>query len=474
MIFFGIPSVGQIKPKTLFGDDNHYGFIQTLLGEKYERSAIAKKCSEYYEKNTEDYWGRIITIINFLGIKKLNEENRFSSNQLLDFIAEKFDQSDFEPSEILFDYLLCQWQYPHPIVTKTTDLKALDITLVNPRQNVAVFKPYILILAILKELHKISPESSYFTKEEFYWFGYQAYECNCSNMKIGNESSLAISILNIRKNGWSKFKPIENLDKTSTHLNYPLGFLRNSSVLTDNGTEYDLGSEFFIGLKKSKSIITDINSLINSSKNIYEFDRNLSVKNNKLGFEYSNYLYSTELIKKWLEGVTIYEENKNLFLGIHKVDIINFNESEFKKRKVEIQLNRLSDLDQISISKRRTEQYILREYLLGGHDSGSCAICSKEYPIKFLATAHIKKRSKCTIEEKKDINVVMPTCHFGCDKLFEDGYVIVKEGIIQNNISTKTSTPSIKDYIHNLENNKCNYYNENTQRYFKEHEGSYV
>jgi hypothetical protein len=469
MIFFGIPSVGQIKPKTLFGDDNHYGFIQTLLGEKYERSVIAKKCSEYYDKDTDEYWDRIITISNFLGIKKLDEENKFCDIPLLDFVVEKFDQSDFEPSQILFDYLLCQWQYPHP-TTKTTDLGVLDIRMVNPRQNVAIFKPYILILGVLKELYNMSPKSSYFTKEEFYWFGYHAYKSNCSNMVIGNENNLAKSILDIRKNGWSKFKSIK---KSGVHLSYPLGFLRNSSVLTDNGAEYNVDSKFFIGLKKSGSIIADINSLINSSKKIFEFDRDLSAHNEKLGFQYSNYLYETKSIKDWLDAVSIYDNNKYLFISLLK-DRANFNESEFKKRKVEIQLNRLSDLDQISISKRRTEQYILREYLLGGHDRGSCAICSKVFPIKFLATAHIKKRSKCTIEEKKDINIVMPTCHFGCDKLFEDGYVIVKEGIIKNNISKKQSTPSIEDYIHNLENNKCNYYNENTQRYFKEHEGSYV
>lgn len=469
MIFFGIPSVGQIKPKTLFGDDNHYGFIQTLLGEKYERSAIAKKCSEYYDKDDDGYWDRIITISNFLGIKKLDEQNRFCDIPLLDFVAEKFDQSDFEPSQILFDYLLCQWQYPHP-ATRTTDLDVLDIRMVNPRQNVAIFKPYMLILGVLKELYIISPKSSYFTKEEFYWFGYQAYKSNCSNMVIGNENTLAKSILDIRKNGWSKFKSIK---KSDVHLSYPLGFLRNSNVLTDNGAEYNVDSKFFIGLKKSGSITADIDSLINSSKKLFEFDRDLSAQNEKLGFEYSNYLYDTESIKDWLDTVSIYDGNKDLFISLNK-ELTNFNESEFNKRKIEIQLNRLSDLDQISISKRRTEQYILRQYLLEGHDLGSCAICSKEYPIKFLATAHIKKRSKCTIEEKKDINVVMPTCHFGCDKLFEDGYVIVKEGIIQNNISTKTTTPSIIDYIHNLENNKCNYYNEDTQRYFKEHEGSYV
>lgn len=473
MIFFGIPSVGQLKPKTLFGDDDHYGFIQTLIGEKYVRAIISDKCSNYYETNKLGYWDRLITIINFLGLKKLDKNNTFCSVPLLDFVVEKFDVGDFIPSEILFDYLLSQWQYPHPIVTRTTDLVALDVTLVNPRLNVPIFKPYILILAVLKELYKISPELAYFTKEEFYWFGYQAYQTSGSSMRLDNAKFLAEQIISIRKDGWSNFEEIKDVTSTATHLSYPFGFIRNSSILTDEKLDYNIESDFFIGLKRIANILDHIDSIINSSSEIFEFDRNKSPQDRELCFDYSNYLYNKDRINSWLENVTIYSLKDDVFLHVtdefYENDVI-----DFKKRKAEIQLGRLFNLDQISISKRRTEQYILREFLLGGHDIGFCAICSKEYPIKFLATAHIKKRSRCTIEEKKDINIVMPTCHFGCDKLFEDGYLTVIKGIIQNNTSTKVSTPSIEDYISKLENNKCNYYNENNQRYFKEHERSFV
>jgi hypothetical protein len=473
MIFFNVPSVGQLKPETLFGDDDHYGFIQTLIGEKYVRAIISDKCSNYYETNNTGYWDRLITIINFLGLKKLDNDNTFCNIPLLDYVGEKFDEGDFMPSQILFDYLLCQWQYPHPIVTRTANLEALDITLVNPRLNVPIFKPYILIIAVLKELYKISPEIAYFTKEEFYWFGYQAYQSSGLSMRLDNTVFLAEQILGIRKNGWSKFADIKEISSTATHLSYPLGFIRNSSILTDEKNDYNIGSDFFIGLKKLTDISEHLDSIINSSSASFEFDRNKNPHDKDLCFSYSNYLYNQESINAWIENVTFYNLKNDAFLNVISEDYKN-EAIDIKKKKAELQLGRLFNLDQISTSKRRTEQYILREYLLGGNDSGSCAICSKEYPINFLATAHIKKRSKCTIEEKKDINIVMPTCHFGCDKLFEDGYVIVRDGIIQNNISNKKFTPSIEDYINNLENNKCNYYNENTQRYFKEHERSYV
>jgi len=467
MIFFGIPSVGQIKPQTLFGDDNHFGFIQTLFGEKYVRAVIIKKCSEYYDKdeNKEEYWDRIITIANFLGMKKLDNEDRFCNIPLLDSIAEKFDKSNYEPSQIFLNYLLCQWQYPHP-TTKTTDLKILDIKMLNPRKNISVFKPYLLILRVLKELYIISPNSSYFTKEEFYWLAYHIYKSNCSNVVIDNEQKLSKSILEIREHGWAQFKSIE---KSNVHLSYPLGFLRNSNVLTDNGIEYNVNTKFFIGLKKDKSIIEDIDSLINSSKKTFEFDRTLSANNQKLVFDYSNYLYDSESIKDWLNSVSIFKEKDNSLTRILE-NLKNFDDSEIKRKKVEIQLNRLSNLNQISIAKRRTEQYILREFLFSGKLIGSCAICSNEYPIKFLATAHIKKRSECSDEEKKDINVVMPACYLGCDKLFEEGYVTVTNGLIKNNILKTTTTQPIIKYIKKIENKNCSYYNENTKKYFKQHE----
>ena len=53
MIFFSIPSVGQLKPSTLFGEDDHFGFIQSLIGEKYNRAEISEKSLIYYDKKND-------------------------------------------------------------------------------------------------------------------------------------------------------------------------------------------------------------------------------------------------------------------------------------------------------------------------------------------------------------------------------------------------------------------------------------
>jgi len=88
-------------------------------------------------------------------------------------------------------------------------------------------------------------------------------------------------------------------------------------------------------------------------------------------------------------------------------------------------IEKLDVLDSLSQKKRRIEQRLLREYLLP-EDTGRCALCGRTFPIQFLVAAHIKARSACSDNEKRDIeNVAMPNCRFGCDELFERGFISV-------------------------------------------------
>ena len=87
-----------------------------------------------------------------------------------------------------------------------------------------------------------------------------------------------------------------------------------------------------------------------------------------------------------------------------------------------------------SVERRvRREQRLLREALGLGIGSHPCSLCGRTYPDRLLIAAHIKKRSKCTYEEKTDIPAIaMIACAFGCDALFEHGYVVVNdEGLIE-------------------------------------------
>ena len=72
MIFFGAPSVNQPKHETLFGNDDHYGFIKTLVGKVYEPRDVSKECKIYYNKKGDKFWGQIITLLHWTGLKKLD------------------------------------------------------------------------------------------------------------------------------------------------------------------------------------------------------------------------------------------------------------------------------------------------------------------------------------------------------------------------------------------------------------------
>jgi hypothetical protein len=84
------------------------------------------------------------------------------------------------------------------------------------------------------------------------------------------------------------------------------------------------------------------------------------------------------------------------------------------------------DLDRPRDAAERGEQARLRRVVFGTAPRASCSICGKDYPVAFLRAAHIKRRSACSDEERRDLsNVAMPACLFGCDTLYELGFVAV-------------------------------------------------
>ena len=128
-----------------------------------------------------------------------------------------------------------------------------------------------------------------------------------------------------------------------------------------------------------------------------------------------------------------------------------------------------SDLNIERSVKGRKEQSFLRKYLFKDETSCSCGICGRTFPVDMLVTAHIKKRSECSLEEKMDFeNIVMPMCKFGCDDLYEKGYIYVKDGQVKLN-HKKWSTADMSAEFVKVEGRVCEYYNENTKLYFEAH-----
>jgi len=91
---------------------------------------------------------------------------------------------------------------------------------------------------------------------------------------------------------------------------------------------------------------------------------------------------------------------------------------------IDAAIRALDKLEADYLARRRLEQDALRSFLLGGRGVGRCKICEREYGAGFLVAAHIKMRAKCTNTEKRDFrNVAMLACKFGCDELYERGYI---------------------------------------------------
>jgi hypothetical protein len=84
------------------------------------------------------------------------------------------------------------------------------------------------------------------------------------------------------------------------------------------------------------------------------------------------------------------------------------------------------DLNRPRGTEERGEQASLRKRLFGTALRAQCAICGEEFPVAFLRAAHIKRRSACYEPEQRDLgNIAMPACVFGCDSLYELGFVAV-------------------------------------------------
>ena len=127
------------------------------------------------------------------------------------------------------------------------------------------------------------------------------------------------------------------------------------------------------------------------------------------------------------------------------------------------------NLDTKSTTTGRKEQSRIRRLLFKNKPTGVCCICNKEYPVKFLWAAHIKKRAKCSLDEKKDTrHIAAPMCKFGCDELYEKGYIGVEGGsVIQ--IKNNELTDNLQSYIDSIVDNSCSSWNDNTKHYFDWH-----
>ncbi|WP_239919699.1 MULTISPECIES: hypothetical protein [unclassified Streptomyces] len=122
----------------------------------------------------------------------------------------------------------------------------------------------------------------------------------------------------------------------------------------------------------------------------------------------------------------------------------------------------------------RREQSKLRKRMLNGAVTFTCALCGRDLPVRFIRAAHIKRRSQASREERLQMSNIMPACLFGCDELFEHGYVHVTEtGHVA--VSDKANEhAALKEAAEKLAGHSVGGYSEHRAQYFAWHRNNIV
>lgn len=182
-----------------------------------------------------------------------------------------------------------------------------------------------------------------------------------------------------------------------------------------------------------------------------------------LNVDYDDFTKNNDLLNiyLWSPG----KEGKKTSNKIIKKGVVSIRKKILKRKYIK------TDIE--FTGKRRAEQPGLRKELLDGRNSANCTLCNIERPKSMLVAGHIKKRSECTNEEINDSNVATLICLFGCDVLFEEGFISVNDtGRIEQikHINNK----DIQSYIDRIKNNSISNFNSDNAKYYKWHYNNHI
>jgi hypothetical protein len=133
-------------------------------------------------------------------------------------------------------------------------------------------------------------------------------------------------------------------------------------------------------------------------------------------------------------------------------------------------IDKLQLLDGFREATFRLEQALLRRLLLSGRATATCALCGQVYEAALLVAAHIKRRADADDAERRAVREnVMALCVFGCDALFERGYVSVDEkGTICLGPRT-LATDAPKNWLQPIIGRKCGAWSAGSEPFFAAH-----
>ncbi|MFW6016627.1 MAG: hypothetical protein ACOCRK_09325, partial [bacterium] len=159
--YIAVKRVSTFNYGRIFLDDHStalalYPFISKAaeMGLKYDE--LSDEAEKHYgkEETKTNYFGRIITAYNYLGLLELDSEDKVIKNDLLEFLYNEIAEKGNEKLGVLYmNYFLSYWQVPLPF---------------HDDNDIEYTKPYLLILKILLELYNESPNKFYLTGSEYY------------------------------------------------------------------------------------------------------------------------------------------------------------------------------------------------------------------------------------------------------------------------------------------------------------------
>lgn len=169
----------------------------------------------------------------------------------------------------------------------------------------------------------------------------------------------------------------------------------------------------------------DVNSEGVTWKYMYSLDE---IKSLDISYEEFNKIVGYKQ-NNVIQGFTVMDDEKSgLFLDYFGLRSERHIEEVDDAALEEALLNIDGPLDRKAAGWHRKEQSKARKRLLQGRTEGACQLCGRRMTAEFLIAAHIKRRSECNDQEKRDFDgVMMLACRFGCYYLFELGLIAVNE-----------------------------------------------
>lgn len=193
-----------------------------------------------------------------------------------------------------------------------------------------------------------------------------------------------------------------------------------------------------------------------------DFDMPYAELNSVVGYKANNVI----------QGFTVLDEAKSAsvfdYFGLDSdVHLLDRTDAEFAVATASELPAGPTDL--VATTKLRIEQDYLRRRLFQ-QKNPACALCGHKYPPQFLVAAHIKKRSACDEHERRDFAAIaMLACKFGCDALFEEGYLAVSDGGLIEMSAYAPSEGAAYAYLSQLRGRTCSAWAPASEKYFRWH-----